>query len=48
MKTKPTEGNSLPSPVLREVSQPESGAFWLQALYERNHTRTGMLRLLKL
>jgi len=48
MKTKRTEGNSLPSPVLREVSQPESGAFWLRALYERNHTRTGMLRLLKL
>jgi len=30
------------------VSQPGSGAFWLLAVYETNHTRTGRLRLLKL
>jgi hypothetical protein len=30
------------------VSQPGSGVFWLLAVYETNHTRTGRLRLLKL
>jgi len=30
------------------VSQPGNGAFWLRAIYETNHTRTGRLRLLKL
>ena len=46
MKTKPTRGQQSCVACPR-VSPPERGAFWLQAVYERNHTRTVMLRLLK-